>query len=63
MIARDGRAHAVRAGMLSPWNFAGYGAPESLDPDEVEDVLTPPSTVAALKAGYKPLWPEAIISH
>ena len=63
MIARDGRAHAVRAGMLSPWNFAGYGAPESLDPDAVEDVLTPPSTVAALKAGYKPLWPEAIISR
>ena len=63
MIARDGRAHAVRAGMLSPWNFAGYGVPESLDPDAVEDVLTPPSTVAALKAGYKPLWPEAIISR
>ena len=63
MIARDGRAHAVRAGMLSPWNFAGYGAPEPLDPDAVEDVLTPPSTVAALKAGYKPLWPEAIISR
>ena len=32
-------------------------------PDAVVDVLTPPSTVAALKAGYKPLWPEAIISR
>jgi hypothetical protein len=25
--------------------------------------LTPPSTVAALKGGYRPLWPEAIISR
>ena len=29
-------------------------------PDAVVDVLTPPSTVAALKAGYRPLWPEAL---
>ena len=60
MIARDGRAHAVRAGMLSPWGFAGYGEAAPLEPDAVVDVLTPPSTVAALKGGYKPLWPESL---
>jgi hypothetical protein len=60
MIARDRRAYAVRSGKLLPWSFAGYGAPAPLDPNAVADVLTPPSTVAALKAGYKPLWPESL---
>jgi hypothetical protein len=60
MIARDERAYVVRAGALLPWSFAGYGAPAPLDPDAVVDVLTPPSTVAALKSGYRPLWPEAL---
>jgi hypothetical protein len=60
MIARDGRAYAVRAGALVPWNFAGYGAPAALDPDAVADVLTPPSAIAALERGYRPLWPEAL---
>ena len=63
MIARHGRAYAVRAGAVLPWSFAGYGAPEPLERDAVVDVLTPPSTVGALKAGYRPLWPEAIISR
>jgi hypothetical protein len=60
MIARDGRAHAVRAKALLAWSFAGYGVPEPLDPDGVADVLTPPSTVAALAHGYRPLWAEAL---
>ena len=60
MIARDGRACAVRAGALSPWSFAGYGAPAPLEPDAVVGVLTPPSTVGALKSGYRPLWAEAL---
>jgi hypothetical protein len=46
-----------------PWRFAGYGAPEPLEHEAVVDVLTPPSTVAALKGAYRPLWPEAIISR
>ena len=60
MIARDRSAHAVRSGELLPWSFAGYGAPSPLEPDAIVDVLTPPSTVAALKGGFKPLWPEAL---
>ena len=59
MIARDRRAHAVRSGGLLPWSFAGYEAPGPLDADALVDVVTPPSTVAVLKAGYRPLWPEA----
>jgi len=60
MIARDGRAYAVRAGALLQWSFAGYGAPAPLDPGAIAEVLTPPSTVAALKGGYKPLWVELL---
>jgi hypothetical protein len=60
MIARDRRPYAVRSGALLPWSFAGYGAPEPLAPEAVVDVLTPPSTVAALKTGYKPLWVESL---
>ncbi len=60
MIAREGRAHAVRAGALLPWSFAGYGTPALLQPAAIADVLTPPSTVATLKGGYRPLWAEAL---
>ena len=60
MIARDGRAYAVRAGALLQWSFAGYGAPAPLDPGAIAEVLTPASTVAALKGGYKPLWFESL---
>jgi hypothetical protein len=60
MITRDHEPYAVRSGMLLPWSFAGYCAPAAFDPDAVADVLTPPSTVAALKGGYKPLWPESL---
>lgn len=60
MIARDREPYAVRSGKLLPWTFAGYGAPAQLDPDAVAEVLTPPSTAAALKRGYEPLWPESL---
>jgi hypothetical protein len=60
MIARDGRAYAVRSGTLWPWSFAGYGAPLLFEPGVIADVLTPPSTVAALKGGYRPIWADAV---
>jgi hypothetical protein len=60
MIARDSRAYAVRAGALLPWSFAGYGTQALLEPSAIADVLTPPSTVAALAAGYRPVWAEAL---
>jgi hypothetical protein len=43
-----------------PWSFAGYGALAPLEMDTIVGVLTPPSTLAALKAGYRPLWAEAL---
>jgi hypothetical protein len=45
----------VAAGHVRPWSFAGYGAPVALRDDEPVEVLTPPSSVAALAAGYRPV--------
>ena len=42
-----------RGGLLT-WSFAGYGPPARALPDEGVAMLTPPSTVAAIRAGYLP---------
>jgi hypothetical protein len=43
------------AGRLWPWSFGGYGAPAEVSVPGTVEVLTPPSTVAAIAAGYRPL--------
>lgn len=55
MIALAGRAFALRREAMLPWSFSGYG-PSLPRFDGEADVLTPPSTVAALRAGYPPRW-------
>lgn len=40
---------------LLRWSFSGYGADRRPEADEALELLTPPSTVAALRAGYRPL--------
>jgi hypothetical protein len=55
-VTIDGRPHALRAGTLRPWSFSGYGAATAFEGDDEADVLTPRSTVAALAAGYRPVW-------
>ena len=42
----------VRAGLVAPWSFDGYGEWRRVDGDV--DVLTPPSTIATIAAGYRP---------
>lgn len=56
MIALDGHAYAVRGDALLPWTFAGYGAPRKRASIGIVEVLTPPSIVAVLEAGYPPRW-------
>jgi len=58
MFSHDGRAHALRGGRAMPWSFDGYGRPVTLAASLEVDVLTPPSTVAALAAGYQPEWAD-----
>jgi hypothetical protein len=55
MIWAGGRAGLLLAGLLLPWSFHGYGAPEELSSPGAAGVLTPPSAVAAIAAGYRPL--------
>jgi hypothetical protein len=55
MIRVNGGAGLLVGGRLRPWSFAGYGAPSADPVSGVMEVLTPPSTVAAIAAGYRPL--------
>jgi hypothetical protein len=56
MVARAGEAFARSGSRLLPWSPAGYGEPKPL-PDVTDvDVLTPPSILAVLARGYRPLW-------
>lgn len=56
MIAQAGEAFAVRGADLLPWTSAGYGATRRRPHGVPVDVLTPPSIVAVLAAGYSPRW-------
>ena len=49
------RFAAIRGTALLPWSFAGYGAPRPR-PRGKAQVLTPPTTLAALASGYSPTW-------
>lgn len=62
MVSMGGRAYAARGQFLLPWSHAGYGPPVARPGGEAA-VLTPPASLAALRAGYAPLWhPSALIA-
>ena len=64
MVAYGPNAFAVRGGKLLPWTFAGYGAARASCrglPLQAA-LVTPPATVAALRAGYRPVW-HAAVAH
>jgi hypothetical protein len=54
-VARDGAAYAVRGSCLLRWSESGY-ADHIARTGGAVDVLTPPSIVAVLQAGYRPQW-------
>jgi len=58
MIRQGGTHYVVRAGMLLPWSFSGYGAPVEAETLTAAPIylVTPPSTVAALRNGYLPVF-------
>ncbi|MGC1695871.1 MAG: hypothetical protein WA743_11450 [Pseudolabrys sp.] len=56
MIAHTGAAFAVRGKHLLPWTPSGYRPPVARPRGGDVDVLTPPSIVAVMAAGYTPLW-------
>jgi hypothetical protein len=54
-VALGGRAALVLDDRLVPWSAAGYGAPTVRPRTGDAEVLTPPSTVAVLAHGYRPV--------
>ena len=63
MFVWEERPLALRNGKALRWSFGGYGVPKRLAATLEVDVLTPPSTVAALSAGYSPRWPCSLGSQ
>jgi hypothetical protein len=55
-VLRNGRPHLVLGTDLLPWSANGYGAAVRR-PDGPATVVTPPSLVAVLRAGWEPLVP------
>lgn len=53
MIQQTEQPHLVWGKQLFPWHATGYAAPIDR-PSKTVTVLTPHSTVAALRAGYRP---------
>jgi hypothetical protein len=56
MIALDGKAFALRGQSLLAWTPAGYGRPQRRPRGIAVAMLTPPSIITVLKAGYAPRW-------
>lgn len=54
-IAQPSRAWLWYGGRMRPWEPSGYGDAEAAETPEDTVLLTPPSIVAALRAGYAPL--------
>lgn len=61
MVAAGGRAFAMRGGALRPWSFSGYGEgpPHCRGLPLGITLITPPTTVAVLRAGFRPVWYES----
>jgi hypothetical protein len=55
MVRRDGACGLLAGGRFLPWSFTGYLAPVALRPGAVVELLTPPASVAAIAAGYRPV--------
>lgn len=60
MVATGKRCFALHRGALHPWSFGGYG--EVADPSDGADMklITPATTIAALRNGYLPQWHPSI---
>jgi hypothetical protein len=55
MVRWGGQPALLFGGQLLPWSFEGYGVVVSAAATSEVDVLTPPSTVAVIRAGYVPM--------
>lgn len=58
IVACGDQAFTLRAGCAHPWTNEGYGPPRRLA--QADGLLTSPSTVTALRAGYLPVFHTSI---
>ena len=58
MFEHDSNFYALKNHRLLRWSFAGYNAAHPLTPMKL---LTPPSIIAILQAGYEPRWHESAL--
>lgn len=56
MVVCAGSPYGVWRGQLRLWSFQGYGTEEIPIPPGKVFVITPPSIIGCLRAGYQPLW-------
>jgi hypothetical protein len=58
MVADGGNAYALRGGKALRWSFAGYGPPADFGQFEGKalSLLTPATTLAVLRHGFRPVW-------
>ncbi|KQU87967.1 hypothetical protein ASD99_15060 [Mesorhizobium sp. Root695] len=58
MVADGGSAYALRGGRALRWSFAGYGQPHDfgLLEGKTLSLLTPTTTLAVLRHGFRPVW-------
>jgi len=55
MVGHNGGPALRRGNTLLPWSLDGYGAPVPVGARTSVELLTPPSIVAVIAAGYRPL--------
>ena len=55
MVRYRGESGLLAGGHMPPWSFAGYLPPVRLPSATPVQLLTPPATVAAIAAGYRPM--------
>ena len=60
MVVADGSAFTLHAGLAWRWTETGYAAPQLLS--RADGLLTPPSTLATLACGYRPVLHPSIAS-
>jgi hypothetical protein len=62
VVTSDDWPFAIRHGHLLPWSFEGYGAPVALPESTHLTLLTPPSVMGVLRAGYRPVWHKSALA-
>ncbi|QND66448.1 hypothetical protein HB777_22710 [Mesorhizobium loti] len=58
MVTDGGSVYALRSGRALRWSFAGYGSPADfrLLNGKTLSLLTPATTLAVLRHGFRPVW-------